>query len=200
MSSSVQPDTKPDAQYAIVINVTKEQCTDETFDIVTVFSREEAATVKTTILSGSTCVLCTNSQNVIATRPKSKKIHAEVDLLYPQRAPQRESPMHTLLEKANQDSCIVFYTYNSPCVHKCISGANNILNGLSNWKNKHKENNVFVFQSIWRKDTWRQKTLADEFQKINKIVPLYRCYGIDMICYKCEDNGQWNNHCLPGVF
>lgn len=189
MCSSVQPDTKPDAQYAIAINVPKKQCTDETSNIENVFSREEAARVKRIILNKTICDLCTNSQNVIATRPISKETHAEDALLYP----INNSPMDRLLNRANQDRCVVFYTYNSPCVNKCISGRNNILDGLSNWKNKQKDNiNVFVFQEIWHKDTWR-KNLEAEFQKINSIVPLYRYYKGE--CKKCENNGKWNKEC-----
>lgn len=178
-----------DPQYAMAINVPKEQCTDETSNIETVFSSAEADTVKSIIINKTLCELCTNSQNVIATRPLSRQIHAEHILLYP----TNNSPMDKLLRNANANSCVVFYTSYSPCVNRCINGENNILEGLSNWKNKHGGINVIVFTNIWTKGKG-QKNLAVEFQKIDEIVPLYRCYGDGHNCTKCGDN---NNKIQP---
>lgn len=197
MSSSVQPQTgkgEP-AQYAFAITVPSAQCTSEQSDIQTVFSKEEAEYVKTVITEGNTCELCSQSGIVIATRPKNKE-HAEHILLYP----LGNSPMSKLLKEADQNSCIVFYSYNSPCVTKCIQSEDNILEALSNWKNIRKEAmNVFVFEKIWQKDKWR-KDMAEDLLKIDNQVPLYRCDNTNgMECQKCVEKNTENviPFCLP---
>ncbi|KAK3520533.1 hypothetical protein QTP70_025028 [Hemibagrus guttatus] len=202
-ADNVQPKTKDGqpAQYAFAITVPQAQCTSEQSDIQTVFSREEAEYVKNFISNGDTCVLCsqTGSESgiVIATRPNvPRKEHAEHILLYP----LGNSPMNKLLAKTDQNSCIVFYSYNSPCVTKCIESADNILDGLSDWKNIRKDAmNVFVFEKIWQKDAWR-KDMAKDLMKIQDQVPLYRCNNTnEMECQKCVDQntGKVIPFCLP---
>ncbi|XP_065138283.1 uncharacterized protein [Paramisgurnus dabryanus] len=195
---NVQP--KSGAQYAIAISLSKEQCTDETFSIKTVFSKEEAKIVKDTINCDSQiCELFTDSINVIAARPdlKNPNDHSEYRLLYNKNNGFPDSPMDKLLRNANENSCVVFYTFNSPCVERCIDGNKNILEGLSNWKNKQKEGvNVFVFRNIWHIDL--KEDLTQKFQKIDNIVPLYRCHGAEQFnCIKCgDDNHQIQRDCV----
>lgn len=112
---------------------------------------------------GQKCLLCTDSCNVIAAGPNlTTKKHSEHVLLYPLGG----SPMDKLLEQADQNSCVAFYSYNSPCVKTCIQGKDNILNGLSNWINTRKVGmNALVFEEIWQKD--RNKYLPAEFLNIN---------------------------------
>ncbi|KAK7156096.1 hypothetical protein R3I94_006233 [Phoxinus phoxinus] len=195
---NVQPRTKSDVQYAIAISVPQSQCTDEQSDIQTVFSREDAEQLRNNLTNGEKCVLCTPSQNVIAARPTPKPVeHAEHFLLYP----VGNSPMDKLLALADQNSCIVFYSYNSPCVTKCIQSKDNILPGLSNWKNIRKDAmNVFVYEKIWQKDTWR-KDMEKDLLKIHAEVPLYRCDINDnvMQCQNCveRNTGKVIPFCLP---
>ncbi|XP_059403025.1 uncharacterized protein LOC132134239 [Carassius carassius] len=193
----VQPTTKPDVQFAIAIFVPKSQCRDAQSDIRTVFSEQEANHVRTVLTNGQKCVLCTNSQNVIAARPVQKpQEHAEHILLYP----LGNSPMDKLLAKTDQNSCIVFYSYNSPCVTKCIQSADNILDGISNWKNIRKDAmNVFVFEKIWQKDVWR-KDMAKDLLLIHDKVPLFRCNNTNgMECQNCVERNTENviPFCLP---
>lgn len=196
MSSSVQPKTQSqtDAQYAIAIGVPPDQCTKEGSDIQTVFPQQDAKLVKDKLKNGEKCFLCTSS-NVIATRPDLKtKEHSEHILLYP----PLKSPMDKLLAKADKDSCVVFYSYNSPCVKTCIKSEDNILAGISNWINIRKEGmNAFVFQEIWQQD--KKKDLQEEFLKINAVVPLYRCKKTSnaMACQKCVENNIMDPFCLP---
>ncbi|XP_016317803.1 uncharacterized protein LOC107669886 isoform X1 [Sinocyclocheilus anshuiensis] len=192
---NVQP--KADAQYAIAISVPQDQCTKEGAVIETVFSKEDAKYVKDVITKGEKCVLCTTSSNVIATRPNgTTKEHSEHILLYP----LGNSPMDKLLKKTDQNSCVVFYSYNSPCVTKCIQNTDNILDGLSNWKNMRKEGmNVFVFENIWQKDAWR-KDMEKDLLQINAEVPLYRCNRKNVMeCQKCveKNTGKVIPFCLP---
>ncbi|XP_067221095.1 uncharacterized protein [Chanodichthys erythropterus] len=193
---NVQPKTQSqtDAQYAIAIGVPPDQCTKEGSDIQTVFPQKDAKLVKEKLSKGEKCFLCTSS-NVIATRPDPKtKEHSEHILLYP----PLKSPMDELLKKTDKDSCVVFSSYNSPCVKTCIQSDDNILAGLSNWINQRKEEiNAFVFQEIWQKD--KKKDLQEEFLKINAVVPLYRCKKTSngMACRKCVENTIMDPFCLP---
>ncbi|KAL1261200.1 hypothetical protein QQF64_009027 [Cirrhinus molitorella] len=192
---NVQP--KTDAQFAIAISVPQEQCTKEDAVIEDVFSKEDAKHVKD-VITTEKCVLCTTAENVIATRPNgTTKEHSEHILLYP----LGNSPMDTLLKKADRNSCVVFYSYNSPCVTKCIRSADNILPGLENWKNIRKDGmNVFVFENIWQKDAWR-KDMEKDLLKINADnLPLYRCNRKnEMQCQKCveKNTGKVIPFCLP---
>ncbi|KAG7334918.1 hypothetical protein KOW79_001514 [Hemibagrus wyckioides] len=195
-ADNVQPQTDKGqpSQYAFAITVPNAQCTSEQSDIQTVFSKKEAEYVKSVISKGDTCILCSQSGLelgiVIATRPnRITKEHSEHILLYP----LGNSPMDKLLAKADQNSCIVFYSYNSPCVKKCIKSEDNILDGLSNWKNIRKDAmNVFVFEKIWPKDA-RKKDMAENLMKIHDQVPLYRCNNTNgMECRNCVEKNTRN--------
>ncbi len=194
LSSSVQPTTMIDAHYAIAITVSQDQCTEEQSTIQTVFSREEAEQVRNLLNNKEKCVLCTQSENVIATRPNgATKEHAEHILLYP----LGNSPMDKLLNKADQNSCVVFYSYNSPCVTKCILSDDNILPGLANWKNRREGMNVFIFNKIWQKDTWR-KDMATDLLRIHEQVPLSRCARRNVMeCQNCVNRNTVIPFCLP---
>ncbi len=101
------------------------------------------------------------------------------------------------LARAREQSCVVFYSYNSPCVKTCLQSADNIMEGLRNWINKRKDKiNAFVFQEIWQKD--KDKDLQKEFQNIDKIVPFYRFMRISnaMECRKCVKNNDMDPFCL----
>nr|XP_055053836.1 uncharacterized protein LOC129438964 [Misgurnus anguillicaudatus] len=191
---NVQP--KPGAQYAIAIRLTKKQCTDEKFSVMSVFSRPDAKIVKDKISKGQICELCTKLKNVIAARPKSEdpNDHPEYRLLFSEGKSVGNSPMDKLLEKVDKNTCVVFYTYNSPRVNESMSVKKNILRGLSNWKNKQKEGiKVFVFQNMWEKDV--TENLTNEIQKIDVIVPLYQCpRAEEMNCFKCRGQ-QATSYC-----
>uniref|UniRef100_A0A8C1XND7 Uncharacterized protein n=1 Tax=Cyprinus carpio TaxID=7962 RepID=A0A8C1XND7_CYPCA len=110
------------------------------------------------------------------------------------------SLMDKLLEKARDQSCVVFYSYNSPCVETCLQSADNITEGLRNWINKRGKKgqiNAFVFQEIWHRDNDRD--LKKGFHNIDKIVPLYRCRRNRnaMGCRKCVNNNVVDPFCLP---
>ncbi len=107
MSSSVQPKTKigTNAQYAMAMS--HDICTNEQSQIENVFSREEAEYVKDIITEGKTCVLCSASSNVIATRPNVVTgENSEHILLFP----PGNSPMDTLLNNTDQNNCVAILT------------------------------------------------------------------------------------------
>ncbi|KAL1246563.1 hypothetical protein QQF64_034608 [Cirrhinus molitorella] len=194
---NVQPKTGQgaDAQYALSIYVPPAHCTDKHSKIENVFDKFDAAEVRSLLNNGARCEFCTKPENVIASRPDQiTKEHSEHVLLYP----VGNSLMDKLLKKARAESCVVFYSYNSPCVKTCLQSADNILEGLRNWINKRKNQmNAFVFQEIWQKD--KDKDLQTEFQNIDKIVPLYRCMRNSnaMECRKCVNNNVVDPFCLP---
>ncbi|KAL1246556.1 hypothetical protein QQF64_034601 [Cirrhinus molitorella] len=197
---NVQPKTKAetDAQYALSVYLPPAHCTDKHANIENKFDKFDAAEVRRLLNNGAKCEFCTKPENVIASRPvkidEKKTEHSEHVLLYP----VGNSLMDKLLKKARDQSCVVFYSYNSPCVKTCLQSEDNILEGLRNWGNKRKDQmNAFVFQEIWQKD--KSKDLQTEFQNIDKIVPLYRCMRNSkaMECRKCVKNNVVDLFCLP---
>ncbi|XP_050960236.1 uncharacterized protein LOC127161534 [Labeo rohita] len=196
---NVQPKQgKKNFQYALAIAVHQDQCTNEKSDIQNEFNLVDAANVRNLLNGKIKCDLCTSSKNVIASRPvpisKTKDEHAEHVLLYPVGT----SLMDKLLNEKSNADCVVFYSYNSPCVKTCLQSADSILEGLRNWMNIRKEkSNVFVFQDVWQND--RRSVLEQEFKNINAIVPLYRCMRTnnEMKCQKCVENNVVVSFCLP---
>ncbi|XP_059367814.1 uncharacterized protein LOC132106169 [Carassius carassius] len=196
----VQPKQgKQNFQYALAIAVQEDQCTNEQSDIQTEFSLTDAANVRNLLNGKMKCELCTSSKNVIASRPvpisKKKDEHSEHVLLYP----VGNSLMDKLLTEKSKSDCVVFFSYNSPCVKTCLQSNDNIKEGLSNWINKRKDTtNAFVFQDVWQND--KRSVLEEEFKNINAIVPLYRCAitANVMKCQKCVDNNNVvDSFCLP---
>ncbi|KAF4115025.1 hypothetical protein G5714_002514 [Onychostoma macrolepis] len=164
---NVQPKTGQgaDAQYALSIYVPPAHCIDKHANIENEFDKDDAAKVKMLLQKGSKCELCTKPKNVIASRPvkidEKTTEHSEHVLLYP----IGNSLMDKLLAKARDQSCVVFYSYNSPCVKTCLQSADNIMEGLRNWINKRKDKmNAFVFQEIWQKD--KDKDLKQNFKTL----------------------------------
>ncbi|XP_050960514.1 uncharacterized protein LOC127161804 [Labeo rohita] len=196
----VQPKTKngTDTQYALSIYLPPAHCVDRRANIENKFDDAQAAQVKALLNNHAKCELCTKPKNVIASRTvlthDNKVEHSEHVLLYP----VGKSLMDELLAKARHESCVVFYSYNSPCVETCLQSADNILEGLRNWINKRKgKMNAFVFQEIWQKDL--DEDLETEFKRIDAIVPLYRCMrnSEEMKCRKCVENNVMDSFCLP---
>ncbi|XP_036412394.1 uncharacterized protein LOC118797221 [Colossoma macropomum] len=100
--------------------------------------------------------------------------HSEYLLL---REPDPEhSPMKNLLNK-NKDGCVIFYTYNSPCIGTCLheDGDRNILDALYIFTG-HQGPTAFVYNRIFNYDK-RNFDLEEYLKKINE-VPLYRCYPV----------------------
>ncbi|XP_017536979.2 uncharacterized protein LOC108410424 [Pygocentrus nattereri] len=100
--------------------------------------------------------------------------HSEYLLL---REPDPEhSPMKNLLNK-NKDGCVIFYTYNSPCIGTCLyeEGDSNILDALYIFTG-HQGPKAFVYNRIFKRDRTNYD-LKEYLKKINE-VPLYRCYPV----------------------
>ncbi|KAK7171476.1 hypothetical protein R3I93_003928 [Phoxinus phoxinus] len=183
-------------QYATAINVPKDQC-QQNFNLNTFLTQENGANVKNDI-NDEKKALYQGAELIAAGTKKDVdeqkfKMHSEFLLLNP----PNNSPMTNLLNKRKEDSCSVFYTFNSPCVKTCLNamGCHNILDALENWK-KHPGIKAFVFKNFWKFDT--KKDLQNDFKQIVAHVPLFRCVS-ENECYACNGEGDTaiDAHCLP---
>ncbi|XP_039541451.1 uncharacterized protein LOC120488928 [Pimephales promelas] len=184
-------------QYSVIIRVPYQQCTEQ-FSLDSVFNTDEIKNAFNDFKTNGQRRLCEVTQEEVrlaAAKPSwiqmiRETLHSEYVLIYPKDA-TNTSPMDKILKMVNDDQCVVLYTYNSPCIEKCIDDVNGtILYGLSNWLNTQTTGiKAFVFQEIWHKDWTLDR---DHFKKINDRVPLYRCVKekSQMKCYKCGDAGS----------
>lgn len=172
-------------QYAVAINVSPEQCTSNFSPDSTNFLQEDPPTTVRNGINTENKIYIGNQ--LIAAKPRISQrynIHSEYTLLNPPNP--LESPMKNLLKK-NQNGCVVFFTYNSPCVRTCLNpnGQYNILKALDMIKN-HNGPKAFVFNKVWHHDENKQN-LASHLREIDNRVPLYRC---DNTCVSCRSNGN----------
>ncbi|KAI4873784.1 hypothetical protein NFI96_002219, partial [Prochilodus magdalenae] len=149
-------------------------------------------------------------QTMVAARPEDRK-HSEYRLLLEDGG----RIIKKLLENKagrNADDCVIFYTYNSPCldtclneekekgkrkmdeklinkgkaptgVYRCIYPALDLFNTVSGPK-------AFVFTQLYRKDMNKQE-LSECLGKITEKIPLYHCDNNNR-CRRCE---QGNRYC-----
>lgn len=155
-------------------------------------------------------------EHLIAATPTNgsskSKIHSERALLMCEDISQAVTPMKNLL---NKSGCVVFYTYNSPCLSVCLDQERDdnvrkmaekaitknkpvekcILKSLS-MLTDHQGPKAFVFKQVFRKDLneeYRTK-LADGLKKVAEKVPLYKCASGS--CVRCLSDNQIINECL----
>ncbi|XP_060759755.1 uncharacterized protein LOC132870186 [Neoarius graeffei] len=181
----------PDSQYAIAINVPKEQCAgyvDNNF-----LTKYPADNVKNGMNSDDRLY---TADELIAARPKKKKkfnIHSESILL---RIPDSQGmvPMKRLLDRYSS-GCVVFYTYNSPCVQTCTDPVGNysILPALQQLFQNYNGPKAFVFTDIFRNDTQKPQ-FAEQLKLVDDRIPLYRCIkgkqGQITECFVCRDSNR----------
>ncbi|XP_041920167.1 uncharacterized protein LOC121684244 [Alosa sapidissima] len=206
-------------QYAVAINVPANQC-GATFS-QNFLSQEDERTVKREL----TAKKLYQGPQMVAATPKGKshssKIHSERALLMCTDLDQAVTPVQNLLNK-DKDGCVVFYTYNSPCLEYCLNPgfdenernrekvgreraerrgetynlppavARCILNSLSMLSN-HNGPKAFVFSQVYRNDI-NKPELAAALKKVAEQVPLYKCTTNS--CVKCLNNNEINNECL----
>ncbi|XP_058600548.1 uncharacterized protein LOC131520374 [Onychostoma macrolepis] len=191
-------------QYSVLIRVPYQHCTDR-FSLDSVFNTNEIKTAFNyfkTNRGRRLYEVTKDSVSLTATKPSldptsssEEDDHAEYILIYSRDDANTPSPLQKILDMINDDQCVVLYTYNSPCITKCINDEDDsILHGLSNWKNTQTTGiKAFVFQKIWPKDsTGLAEDQKEQFTKINDLVPLYRCVknNNQMQCYKCGTAGS----------
>ncbi|XP_048859354.1 uncharacterized protein LOC125726918 [Brienomyrus brachyistius] len=204
------------AQYAVAINVPAGQC-GASFEEKEFLREENTNNVKNDL---ETRRLYTGKQ-MVAARPKgtgSSAVHSERALLICDSS-QAVAPVQNLLNTGDRNGCVVFYTYNSPCLDYCLNqgkddneqnrervqkkrGNTNvqpavkkcILDSLSILTN-HPGPKAFVFSQVYRKDKEKAELLASALKVVAEKVPLYKCNTNS--CIKCLDNNnKINSQCL----
>lgn len=164
------------SQYAVAINVPKEQCRRGFFPSTANFLiNDKSEDVKPYIKRDSIQIY--QGTELIAAGVH-KDAHSEHLLMNP----PNNSPLTHLLNKW-KNNCVVFYTLNTPCVGKCLN-SEVVLSGLRELEN-YQGMKAFVYTNIYDKDQNKQN-LRNELQKIARRVPLYRCGRNG--CIYCENN------------
>ncbi|XP_051980832.1 uncharacterized protein LOC127642189, partial [Xyrauchen texanus] len=182
-------------QYATAINVLKKQCQVGFSPSQNNFlTKEIAGNVKNAIADEKNALYQGTQLIAAGTRNMNKyNMHSESLLLNP----ADKSPMTNLLNKKKDDSCTVFYTFDSPCSNTCLNekSDHNIIKALDNWK-KHSGIKAFVFKNFWKFD--KKDDLKKKFKEIVARVPLYRCVS-ENVCHDCKGEGNTpiDEHCLP---
>ena len=188
-----------DNQYAIAINVPSNQCADYVDN--NFLTKYPENNVKNGMNSEDKLY---TAAELIAARPKKKgkfNIHSESILL---RIPDKQGvvPMKHLLDKYS-DGCVVFYTYNSPCVQTCTApdGPHSILPARKELFENYKGSKAFVFTDIFPYDKPKPE-LAEQLKLVDDRIPLYRCLKDEQTqkiaeCFVCRgNNGNIVEKCL----
>ncbi|XP_036419471.1 uncharacterized protein LOC118803074 [Colossoma macropomum] len=177
-------------QYAVAINIPAEMCgagfrPDDTF-----LSGDQPAEV---ICHFNKRVIY-ESATMIGAVPK-ERYHSEFWLLNPKDP--NASPMQNLLNQ-RKDGCVIFYTYNSPCLGTCLNATNtgrNILKAL-NMFTLHDGPKALVYSQIF--GTADTEQYRDDFAKVNAKIRLYRCTTAG--CHACFNGGTFDqNLCLNNL-
>uniref|UniRef100_A0A4W4DTN0 Transferrin-like domain-containing protein n=1 Tax=Electrophorus electricus TaxID=8005 RepID=A0A4W4DTN0_ELEEL len=172
-----------DVQYAVAINIPAQKCAagffpdqDKEF-----LAGNDPKTVKDCLNKRDIY----ESKTMIGAMPKNNA-HSESRLL--RRVGTGKSPMENLLNQQN-DSCVVFYTYNSPCLGTCLCGSSkySILNLLKIFQN-HQGPEAFAFKKIFGSESRKQR--RECFAKVNKEIRLYCC--ITGECKACFNEGSFS--------
>ncbi|XP_036413099.1 uncharacterized protein LOC118797905 [Colossoma macropomum] len=203
----IQSQYSPGDQYAVAINIPAKFCT-KTFnldDFKSVLMNDLPDNVKDvmkgpskvysgTQLIGATPLPDTKSPVNRKTR-KHPNFHSEYLLLIKSTPlatdPNPNDPLMQKLLNRDPQGCVIFYTYNSPCIRTCLNEKNkerNILTAL-NMLRDHQGPKAFVYNKIFHYDqnnTDLEKNLKKIEGKDEKF--LYRCS-----CYSKYNNNN-NNH------
>ncbi|KAI4882399.1 hypothetical protein NFI96_008443 [Prochilodus magdalenae] len=166
-------------QIALAMNVPKEKCSKGVVPDQNFLLDNDVNEVKA-VMNGPARVY--KGQQLIGAKPKpiGKKrsnYHSEYLLLInsnPSETSTDDHPMKELLDR-DPDGCVVFYTFNSPCVKTCSTPNTNysIIPALENFRN-HTGPKAFVFGQAWKRDINTTQWEAN-IRAVNSRVPLYRC-------------------------
>ncbi|XP_065138285.1 uncharacterized protein [Paramisgurnus dabryanus] len=195
-------ENEAERQYALAINVLKEQCQDG-FIKDKFLTHENPEKVKSDMSNEEDPVYEGTDLIGAGTKVKGRyKIHSESLLLNLKKKERTTTPMQDLLNRRNVDSCTVFYTLNSPCANTCLdkNSKYNILHGLETWS-AHPSIKALVFKQIWKFDKERKEVFEAALREIvNRNVPVYRCINETNVnvCYACGgiDDAPIDEHCL----
>ncbi|KAI4874028.1 hypothetical protein NFI96_005710 [Prochilodus magdalenae] len=186
-------------QNALAMNVPKEKCSkgvvpDQNFLLDNDVNEVKAA------MNGPARVY--KGQQLIGAKPKRipntrSNYHSEYLLLInsnPSPTSTDDHLMKKLLDR-DPDGCVVFYTFNSPCVKTCSTPNKpySIIPALENFRN-HNGPKAFVFGQAWKRDINTTQWEAN-IREVDSRVPLYRCDNTG--CYLCvQENQPIHNKCM----
>ncbi|XP_036417904.1 uncharacterized protein LOC118801646 [Colossoma macropomum] len=139
-------------QFAVAINVPAEKCSTRIKPDQNVLPDDSAWKVKVAMASTAGVY---RGQRIIGAKQKTineaSSYHPEYLLLIQSNPPENASYDPLLKELLDKDKhgCVVFYTYNSPCVNTCSTpeGAYSILPALDMLRD-HKGPKAFVFREV----------------------------------------------------
>ncbi|XP_036417905.1 uncharacterized protein LOC118801647 [Colossoma macropomum] len=214
-------------QFAVAINVPAEKCSTRVKPDQSFLPDDPALKVKRAMNRPARVY---RGRRIIAAKQKmineTSSYHPEYLLLIQSNPPNTTSHDPLLKSLLNKDKhgCVVFYTYNSPCVKSCstIEGADSILPALDMLRD-HKGPKAFVFRKVWKHYVGSsQKTEHDggwhcfssgsgafvmvtyqdyfpqhkaNIRAVNAKVPLYRCDGAH--CDHCvHSNNEVDVTCM----
>ncbi|KAL6471944.1 hypothetical protein MHYP_G00205940 [Metynnis hypsauchen] len=187
------------SQFAVAINVPAEKCSagvkpDQNF------LPDDDAQKAIDAMDGTAKVY--KGQRLIGAKPKpipnkqDVNYHSEYLLLIKSNPPATspDDPLMKKLLRKDGNGCVVFYTYNSPCVNTCSTPNKrySIIPALDMFRD-HKGPKAFVFGQVWKYDVNKAQWEAN-MKEVNAKVPLYRCNNAG--CALCVDNNdQINARC-----
>ena len=156
-------------QFAVVVAVPKEQC-EPRLNRNTFLKNEDLSKIQDDLKQTH---LHEGKQLIAATSPTgigNRAIHSERRLLMCPSANSNESPLQVLLRN-NPDSCVIFYTYNSPCLKNCLNSEKDedeekkywaqIARNSKNKKNKEGKKPVQPVQPV-------KKCILDSLESLGK--------------------------------
>ncbi|XP_036413110.1 uncharacterized protein LOC118797915 [Colossoma macropomum] len=185
-------------QFAVAINVPARKCTfGIKADQIDLLPYADAQTVKAA-MNGAAKVY--RGCQLIGAKPKPipgkrSNYHSEYLLLIDSDPPGPSSngpAIRDLLEN-NPTGCLIFYTFNSPCVNTCSTPTKpySIIPALEMFKN-HAGPKAFVFHKVWQRDVNKTQWEAN-MKEVNARVPLYRCDNGS--CTLCVRNNIVDDNC-----
>ncbi|XP_036455159.1 uncharacterized protein LOC118827793 [Colossoma macropomum] len=204
--SVTQSNRREDFQYAMAVRIAKNQCLQG-------FNEQGLEPLKTEVSNFKNNPETRDvyeGQMVIAARSKNER-HSEYKLLIE----NERKVIKQLLESKqgrNDEDCVIFYTYNSPCLKRCLNeeadkktrkihdkqttkgkkltGIFRCIYNYLDELNSLQGPRAFVFSQIYREDVDKEE-LSDCFRKIADQIPLYQCDNNN----RCRHCGQDNEYC-----
>ncbi|KAL7849467.1 hypothetical protein SRHO_G00210900 [Serrasalmus rhombeus] len=181
-------------QFALAINVPRQKCSKGVVPDQNFLLDNDIRKVKAAMDDRKSRVY--KGQQLIGAKPKpipnNPKInyHSEYLLLFKSNPPATspDDPLMQKLLNKDPDGCVVFYTYNSPCVNTCSTPNKrySIIPALDMFKD-HRGPKAFVFTQVWKYDE-NSSQWKGNIRSVSKRVPLYRCDNTG--CYRCVRVGK----------
>ncbi|XP_028929233.1 uncharacterized protein LOC103167484 [Ornithorhynchus anatinus] len=136
-----------------------------------------------------------NGESLVAARVQGNigeyRVHAEWRLL--SHANNNRSWVQQLLSRNNNERCLIFYTFRSPCKSRCLNETHNsnIINSVREVFNLV-QRGAFVFDRVYEEvtNTTQRDELVRAWSNLGNI-PTYHCYTKSCV-YCSRDQNTWN--------